>query len=255
MEEPYLSLIIPAYNEAARIGSTLEQVLSYLQRQPYRSEVLVVDDGSTDGTDAIVAGYEPAVQLIRFATNRGKGAAIREGMLRARGRYRVFTDADLSTPIEELEPMLRHLESDADVCVGSRELEPRLLVRPQPVYRRWMGRIFRRIVQWLVFSDMPQLREIEDTQCGFKGFRAEVAVAIFPRVRLEGFGFDVEVLYLAAQAGYRIVQIPVRWRNDPRSHVRLWRDPLRMLIEVSRIRHLHRPTRCCKAAGDGEGDG
>lgn len=237
---PYLSLIIPTYNEAERIGATVTAVLEYLRRQPYAAEVLVVDDGSQDRTPEIVAAYAPAVTLVRLPRNRGKGAAVREGMLRARGRYRVFTDADLSTPIEELGPLLEQLEAGADICIGSRELDPSRLLHPQPAYRRWMGRVFRRIVQVLVFFDLPQLHSIEDTQCGFKGFRADVAEALFSRARIEGFGFDVEILYLAARAGYRIAQIPVRWRNDPRSHIRLVRDPLRMLIEVARIRLLHR---------------
>jgi dolichyl-phosphate beta-glucosyltransferase len=240
---PHVSLIIPAYNEADRIGQTLESVLAYLRQQPYTWEVLVVDDGSSDATATIVARYAPEVQLLRLPRNRGKGAAVREGMLRARGRYRIFTDADLSTPIEELEPMLHHLTHGADVCIGSREVDPSRLQRPQPAYRRWMGRIFRRIVQWLVFPDMPELRAIEDTQCGFKGFRAEVAEALFSRARIDGFSFDVELLYLAARAGYRIVQIPVRWRNDPRSHIHLLRDSLRMLREVACIRHMHRSCR------------
>ncbi|MEN3027493.1 MAG: glycosyltransferase, partial [Chlorobiota bacterium] len=185
--------------------------------------------------------------LIRLPANRGKGEAVRVGMLQACGQYRVFTDADLSTPIEELEPMLACLSAGADVCVGSRELDPRRLLRAQPAYRRWMGRLFRRFVQWVVFNDLPALREIEDTQCGFKGFRAEVAEALFRQTRLTGFAFDVEVLYLAARSGYRIVQIPVRWRNDPRSRVHLLRDPLRMLIEVWRIRRLHRD--CARSCG------
>ncbi len=238
--QPYLSLVIPVYNEAERIEGTLTSVIAYLRQQPYTAEVLVVDDGSEDETAEIVSRYYPEVELVQLSQNRGKGAAVREGMLRARGRFRVFTDADLSTPIEELEPMLFHLEQDADVCIGSRELDPTQLVRPQPRYRRWMGRLFRRLVQWLVFSDLPLLRAIEDTQCGFKGFRAEVAEALFRQARLDGFGFDVELLYLAARAGYRIVQIPIRWRNDPRSRVHLLRDPFRMLIEIARIRHLHR---------------
>ncbi len=238
MHQPYLSLIIPVYNEAERIGETLQHVLGYLHKQPYTAEVLVVDDGSEDETAAIVARHP--VELLRLPSNRGKGAAVREGMLRARGLYRVFTDADLSTPIEELEPLLRELEEGADICIGSRELDPDRLVRPQPSYRRWMGRLFRRLVQWMVFFDLPQLWDIEDTQCGFKGFRAEVADTLFRRARVDGFGFDVEVLYLAARAGYRIVQIPVRWRNDPRSRVRLLRDPWRMLIEIARIRRIHR---------------
>ncbi|MDW8224449.1 MAG: glycosyltransferase family 2 protein [Bacteroidota bacterium] len=237
---PYVSLVIPAYNEAERIGRTLEQVLAYLQHQPYAYEVIVVDDGSQDATAEVVARYVPAVTLLRFQQNRGKGVAVREGMLWARGRYRVFTDADLSTPIEELEPMLGCLESGADMCIGSRELDPSRLLRPQPAYRRWMGRLFRRLVQWLVFRDLPQLREVEDSQCGFKGFRADVAERLFRRARISGFGFDVEILYLAARAGYRISQFPVHWRNDPHSHVHLLRDPLRMLIEVACIRRIHR---------------
>lgn len=238
MQQPYLSLIIPAYNEAERIGETLNCVLSYLHRQPYTAEVLVVDDGSEDGTAAVISQYP--VRLLRLYPNRGKGAAVREGMLHAYGRYRVFTDADLSTPIEEIDALLRELEQGVDICIGSRELDPGRLLRPQPQYRRWMGRLFRRLVQWIVFFDLPQLWEIEDTQCGFKGFRAEVAEALFRHARVEGFGFDVEVLYLAARAGYRIVQIPVRWRNDPRSRVRLLRDPWRMLIEIAHIRRMHR---------------
>lgn len=244
MAQPHLSLIIPAYNEAGRIGRTLQAVLAYLRQQPYESELIVVDDGSTDGTAELVRCTAPEVLLVQLPRNRGKGAAVRQGMLAARGRYRVFTDADLSTPIEELARMLECLERGADVCVGSRELDPSTVRRPQPAYRRWMGRLFRRLVQWLVFREFPQLRAIEDTQCGFKGFRAEAAERLFRCARLDGFGFDVELLYLAARFGLRIVQIPVLWYNDPHSRVRLLRDPLRMLIEVARIRHLHRHTMC-----------
>ncbi|MEO0150544.1 MAG: glycosyltransferase [candidate division WOR-3 bacterium] len=146
----YVSLIIPAYNEEQRIGETLNKVLSYLEKQTYTWEVIVVDDGSTDKTSEIVSKYNN-VKLIKFPHNRGKGAAVREGMLNASGKYRIFTDADLSTPIEDLELMLYHLENGADVCIGSRELDPTKLVLHQPKYRQFIGRLFRKIVDFFRF--------------------------------------------------------------------------------------------------------
>lgn len=229
---PFVSLIIPAYNEEGRIGKTLHTVLQYLEQQPYEWEVLVVDDGSTDQTAAVVAQF-PAVELLQLPENRGKGAAVKEGMLHARGAVRVFSDADLSTPITELPKLLECIQSGCDVCIGSRALRPELVRRHQPWYRETMGKIFNVIVQLLV------MRGIKDTQCGFKAFRAEVVETVFPQLQTMGFAFDVEVLLLARQAGYSICEIPVLWYNDERSRVHPIRDATKMLIELLRIRFRH----------------
>lgn len=229
-----LSLIIPAYNEEDRIGTTLDRTLRYLQGQPYRWEVIVVDDGSRDRTGHQVRRYAPDVRLYSLMTNRGKGAAVRTGMLLARGYYRAFTDADLSTPIEELAKMLDAFNRGADVVIGSRRLDRSLVKKRQPWYREWIGVLGNKIVQAML------LRGYEDTQCGFKGCTARAAEEIFSRAIIDGFAFDVEMLYLAQQLGFRIEQIAVEWYNDERTRVRAIRDTIRTLHEIILMRRYHR---------------
>jgi len=229
----YLSFIIPAYNEEFRIGKTLETVLDYFTQQNYTYEIIVVDDGSNDRTPDVVAGY-PEVILFKQPQNKGKGAAVRRGMLESTGEYRLFSDADLSTPIVETERLLKELANGSDICIGSRALQSELIKKHQPFYREFMGKTFNKIVQLLVFKG------ISDTQCGFKCFSKQVAEAIFPLTKIDGFGFDVEILFLATKFGYKIKELPVEWHNDDRSKVNPITDSLKMLNEIIRIRKIHR---------------
>lgn len=211
----YISVIIPAYNEAKRITDPLKQVLTYMESLGKPYEVIVVDDGSADETSAIASsileGYPGRV--IRNEPNRGKGYSIRRGMLEAKGEWRLFTDADLSTPIEELGKFLGYVDKGYDVMIASRALPESDLAVRQPRFREFTGRVFNTVVQTFL------LPGICDTQCGFKMFREEVADAIFPEQTLDGFSFDVELLLLARKKGYKIIEIPVRWINDERSTV------------------------------------
>lgn len=240
-----LSLIIPAFNERDRIGPSLEKVFAYAATQQYATEVLVVDDGSKDDTVSVVktkltslkSAY-PQVrgEIIEFDVNSGKGAAVRKGMLAAKGSIRIFTDADLSTPIHEVKKIIDIMEREQyDVVVGSRALEGRKLVKKhQPWYRELMGRVFNVFVQIFV------LRGIKDTQCGFKGFRGEAAEKLFGLQKVMGFSFDVEILYLARKLGYRIKEVAVEWYNDERTTVGALSDSTKMFLELLRIRKLHR---------------
>jgi dolichyl-phosphate beta-glucosyltransferase len=244
----YLSLIIPAYKEASRITASLEKIFAYLGSQNYEAEVIVVDDGSPDNSVEVIqaafAKYTPIGQallpvkarLIELGANAGKGAAVREGMLAATGSIRIFTDADLSTPIHEVEKVISAIEREGyDVVIGSRALEGRKLVKVhQPWYRETMGRFFNLLVQVFV------LRGIKDTQCGFKGFRAEAAEKIFRQQKVMGFSFDVEILYLAKKSGYKIKEVAVEWYNDERTTVGALSDSAKMFFELLRIRGLHK---------------
>jgi dolichyl-phosphate beta-glucosyltransferase len=228
----YLSVIIPAYNEAQRIGNTLHAIHAYLQRQPYSAEIIVVDDGSQDGTASLVRAFDttPPICMLQNDRNRGKGFSVRRGFLHARGEYLLFSDADLSTPIEEVETLLAALYESCDIAIGSRALPGSRVEVHQPWYRENMGRLFNLFVQALAVSG------IHDTQCGFKCFRREAARAICQRMTTERFGFDVEMLYLARRLGYRVREVPVVWRNSPQSRVRVWQDSIAMINELLRIR-------------------
>lgn len=231
---PQLSIIVPAYNEEERLPHTLQSILGYLGRAKFTWELIVVDDGSADGTPERareVLGEDARCSVIRHHRNRGKGAAIRTGMLQARGQRRLFTDADNSTPIEEAAKLLRAMKSRrADVVIGSRAVRGAQLEQRQPFYREMMGRIFNLIVQTLA---LPGIR---DTQCGFKLFTSRAAEYAFARQVTDGWSFDVEVLMLARRRGYRIVEVPVRWINSPASRVSPIRDSVRMFWDVLRIR-------------------
>ncbi|MFP4056838.1 MAG: dolichyl-phosphate beta-glucosyltransferase [Candidatus Brocadiia bacterium] len=229
-----LSVVIPAYNEARRIESTLRAVADYLAAEATEGEIVVVDDGSTDQTAAMVrrfAQHQPTVRLLHYPRNRGKGHAVRSGMLEARGQVALFCDADGSTPVAEASKLLQPIESgQADGAIGSRELPGSELLRAQPFYRRLMGWVFRQLVR------LVAVRGYRDTQCGFKAFRREAAREIFSRQSVDGFAFDVEVLVIARRLGYRVVEVPVRWRNDPVSHIRPGADSVRMLVDLLRVR-------------------
>jgi dolichyl-phosphate beta-glucosyltransferase len=229
----YLSIVIPAYNEAQRISHTLHQILAYLQQQPYSAEVIVVDDGSHDATARIVAPFcaqTPPVYLLHNEPNRGKGFSVRQGFLHARGAYLLFSDADLSTPIEEVEKLLAALHEPYAIAVASRALPQSRVEVHQAWYRESMGRLFNLLVRTLV---LPGVR---DTQCGFKCFTRQAALDICQYMTVERFGFDVEMLYLARRLGYQVCEVPVVWRNSPQTHVRILRDAARMLGDVCRMR-------------------
>lgn len=232
---PFLSIVIPAYNEEARLPATLRTVLDYLDRAwPRQFEILVVDDGSSDGTAACVkeaARARPELRLLRNPGNRGKGYSVRHGMLKARGQWVLFTDADLSAPIEEIEKLWEAVQlEDAAIAIGSRALDRSLIGVHQPWWREWAGRIFNFFMRVLV--GLP----FRDTQCGFKLFRRDAVQAIFPRQRIERFGFDVEVLYLARKLGFKTVEVPVRWNHAEGTRVSMLRDSLDMFLDLLRVR-------------------
>jgi dolichyl-phosphate beta-glucosyltransferase len=213
-----ISIVIPAYNEQTRLPETLRRVTQYLQESDWAfREILVVDDGSTDATaDAAtaIARANPEIQVLRNPGNRGKGYSVRHGMLKARGEWRLFSDADLSAPIEELEKLWCEVEKGTEeIAIGSRALDRSLIGVHQPGYRESMGRIFNAVMRAATGL------HISDTQCGFKLFRGDVAEEVFSRQTLERFGFDAEVLYIAVQRGYHIAEVPVRWNHVEGSKV------------------------------------
>ena len=237
---PYLSVVIPAYNEEKRILPTLDRIRGYLELQVYFGDVIVVDDGSTDRTARLIeerAAAWPSLTLIRNGRNRGKGYSVRNGFESAKGQILLFSDADLSTPIEEIDKLLAAIRSGADVAIGSRALEKSDVRIHQPWYRELMGKTFNRIVRCIAVPG------IHDTQCGFKAFTRKAAEAIIGRQRLCGFSFDVEMLFIARRKGFSIREIPVVWMNEPNSRVRAIADSLKMLGDLIRIRWLHRNSR------------
>jgi glycosyltransferase involved in cell wall biosynthesis len=231
-EPPFLSLVIPAYNEAARLPGAFDALAGYLGRQRYAAELLVVDDGSDDDTAEVVrarAATWPALSLLSTA-HRGKGHAVKIGILAARGQYIFLCDADLSMPVEELDHFLPGAQRGAYVvAIASREGTGARRYG-EPLYRHLMGRVFNALVRWLV------LPGVQDSQCGFKCLRGEVARELAEAQTIDGWGFDVELLYVARQRGYRIVEVPVDWYYVPSSHVRPLRDAWRMAREVLAVR-------------------
>lgn len=231
-EKPYLSLIIPAYNEVKRIASTVVTVRSYLDSLGKPYEIIVVDDGSTDGTGDVLASIS-GVRAISYQPNRGKGYAVREGIVASGGDMVAFSDVDLSAPIDELSKLFGAIDSGADVAIGSRALRKSELVVHQPLYRELGGKSLNFFIR--VFA----VPGIHDTQCGFKLFKGELARKIFSRCILDGWGFDVEALYLARRVGARIAEIPVRWSHCSDSRINPFTAGLQVLRDVLRIR-LHR---------------
>ncbi|MDX8402672.1 MAG: glycosyltransferase family 2 protein [Mariprofundaceae bacterium] len=231
-----LSVVIPAYNEADRLPRTLTDALAWLDAHLADDfEVIVVDDGSTDATASRVqAVSHPALRLLRQPENRGKGAAVRRGMLEASGDVRLFMDADHSTHIREVTRAFAALDAGADIAIASRQHPDSEIPVRQSWLRERMGKGFNLLMRMTVGIDLP------DTQCGFKAFTAEAAERIFPLLRIEGFGFDVEALHLAMRLGFRVAEFPVRWVNDAQSKVRMLSDPARMFAELVRIRRMHR---------------
>jgi dolichyl-phosphate beta-glucosyltransferase len=230
MAEPFLSIVVPAYNEAGRIRDTLERVCRFKASKPYSIELMVVDDGSTDQTVEIVSGF-PGIRLVRNDRNHGKGFTVRHGVLEARGEFVLFADADLSTPIEEADKLLSALQSSgADAAVGSRALQRELIGIHQPWVREMAGRFFNLLVR--AFTGLRVL----DTQCGFKLFKRSTTRRAFERMRVEGFGFDPELLFLIERGGGRVVEVPVRWNDSPATKVRFLRDSTRMFLDLIALR-------------------
>ena len=231
MDKPYLSVVVPAYNEEARIGRTLDEIEAYLSGRTFTWEILVVDDGSVDRTREIVeeaCRRIPGIRVLPVA-HGGKGWAVRQGMLSARGRLRFMADADLAMPIDQLDGFLIRADEGCDVMIASREA-PGARRFGEPHMRHVMGRVFNWVVRLLA------VRGIQDTQCGFKCLTAEAADALFRVMSIDGFGFDVELLYVAKKRGLSVIEVPIQWRYQPRSKVRPLRDSILALTDILRIR-------------------
>ena len=236
METPTLAVVVPAFNEAQRLGHTLPTMLEYLRTHRPASELLVVDDGSTDTTAQVAESHfaqypEVRARLLRSPQNRGKGHAVRQGLLATDAPIALFTDADLSTPLSELPLIVGPIETgEADIVFGSRALNRTLIGQRQSWQREWSGRVFNGIVR--LATGLP----FSDTQCGFKGFQMETARPIIERAQVDGFGFDVELLFLAQHAGLRLLERPVRWDHNEDSKVHMLHDSLRMFNEIIGLR-------------------
>jgi glycosyltransferase involved in cell wall biosynthesis len=230
---PRYSIIIPAYNEGARLGATLDRVLGYTASQQWDAEVIVVNDGSRDETAQLVAGYtekNPALRLVENPGNRGKGYSVRNGMLNARGELLLFSDADLSAPIEEAQKLFAALDSGGDIAIGSRWVQPELQAQRQSVLRQFYGRIFNLLLR--IFLGL----KFKDTQCGFKAFTRKAAQSVFPLQQIERWGFDPELLFLARKAGLQVKEVGVVWSHAEGTRINPLRDGLKMFLEVLQIR-------------------
>jgi glycosyltransferase involved in cell wall biosynthesis len=233
MHHPRYSIVIPAYNEAARIEGALERVLGCVDRLGWDAEVLVVDDGSSDPTVDVVQHWmltHPHLHLIKNLANRGKGYSVRNGLLQAAGDIVLFTDADLSAPIEEASLLFASIERGNDVAIGSRWLDKQKQTVHQPMYRRFFGRCFNWVTRKVI--GLP----FKDTQCGFKAFKREAAQVIFRLQTIERWGFDPEILFIARKLKYRIEEVPVTWGHDERSRISYLKDGMKMLEEMAEIR-------------------
>ena len=231
LEKPFLSIIIPVHNEQRRLPNTIEQALHFMSQQTYVAELIVVENGSQDRTLEIARAFaekHPQLRVLQEQA-RGKGLAVRHGMLEARGEYRFMADADFSMPPEEINRFIPPMLTDSDVAIASREA-PGAVRYGEPAYRHFIGRIFNLMIRILA------LPELQDTQCGFKCLRADVAEDLFPRLTLTGLAFDVELLFIARQRGYRIVELPISWYFNADSKVRVVRDSFEMARDLLRIR-------------------
>ncbi|MBV9574780.1 MAG: glycosyltransferase family 2 protein [Acidobacteriales bacterium] len=232
---PYTSysIVVPAFNEAARIGRTLEDVLAWAAQERLEAEVIVVNDGSRDQTAEIVRGYmlrHSNLRLLENPGNRGKGYSVRHGMMHATGEIRLFSDADLSAPIEEASKLFSAIAGGADIAMGSRWLRSETQTQKQPLQRQFLGRVFNRLLRVILGL------KFKDTQCGFKAFTRPAAEYIFPRQRIERWAFDPELLYLAKRAGLKVIELPVAWAHRTGTHIHPLRDGFLMLIDVLQIR-------------------
>lgn len=230
---PAYSIVIPAYNESARLGSSLEKVLAYVHSQRWNAEVIVVNDGSRDNTAEIIrtfAAKDPILRLVENPGNRGKGYSVRNGMLNATGQIVLFSDADLSSPIEEAPKLFQALESGADIAIGSRWLRAETQTQRQPLHRQLFGRIFNLLLR------MTLGLKFKDTQCGFKAFKQPAASAIFPLQKIERWGFDPEILFLARKFGFKVQEVPVAWGHSGGTRINPLVDGARMFQEMLRVR-------------------
>ncbi len=231
--DPAYSIVIPAYNESARLGATLEKVLAYVRAEGWNAEVIVVNDGSRDNTAEIVRSFaakDPALRLVENPGNRGKGYSVRNGMLHARGSIVLFSDADLSSPIEEAPKLFAALENGADIAIGSRWLRAETQTQRQPLHRQLFGRIFNlalRVTLGLQFAD---------TQCGFKAFKQPAVRAIFPQQKIERWGFDPEILFLARKFKFKVQEVPVAWAHREGTSINPLVDGSRMVMEMLHVR-------------------
>jgi dolichyl-phosphate beta-glucosyltransferase len=231
----FISIVIPAFNEAGRIQSAIYDIWNYMSTQGSRFEIIVVDNSSTDGTDAVVSSIADKLENVRLIrtsrSNRGKGYAVKKGIFASQGNLLLYCDADMSAPIKEIEKLITWIGHGFDISIGSRAMKESHITVKQPWYRGIMGRIFNCAVKVIV------LRGIRDTQCGFKLFRGDIAKKIFNKVRIEGFGFDVEVLFIAGKLGYSIKEVPIEWSDAEHSKVKIVKDSLYMLMGLFLIRY------------------
>ncbi len=234
MGEPRLCIVIPAYNEAARLGKSLEKIAGYIEGQAGPVGLILVDDGSSDRTPELMREFQsrhPATRILRNQPNRGKGYSVRRGVLEAQGEFVLFTDSDLSAPIEEATKLMAALEAqNADVAIGSRALDRSLIGVRQPWTREMSGKFFNLLVR--LFTGLP----LRDTQCGFKLFRRAATRRAFELQRVDGFGFDPEILFLIRRSGGKIVEVPVRWDDNPATKVHFLRDSSRMFLDLIALR-------------------
>jgi len=229
----HLSVIIPAYNEEKKLPKTLREIDDYLRKQNYDSEIIVVSDGSKDKTVEVAKNLMSEIKnlrVIEFKKNQGKGFGVKEGMLGALGNFRLFTDADNSTPIFQIEKMWPEFEKGFDIVIGSRDIRGAILDPPQPLFRRFTGEVFKYLRKIIV-----DLWEIEDSQCGFKCFTKRAAENIFPKCKINRFAFDPEILLVGKKLGYKIKEIPIYWKNDLQSKVKL-KSMVKMLLDLFKIR-------------------
>jgi dolichyl-phosphate beta-glucosyltransferase len=237
MQNCHLSIIIPAYNEEKRISASLDKIYAYFEPRGKQYEVILVDDGSTDKTVNIsqtsTLAASGKLKIISNERNRGKGFSVRRGILSSRGEFVLFTDADLSTPITEIEKLMKKIDGVADIAIASRSVKDSNLVISQPWYRQTMGRVFNLFVKALLFADY------NDTQCGFKLFKGDIAREIAEKMKIEGFCFDVEMLYLAKKTGLRINETGVTWENSIESKVTILNSSFSMFTDLLRIKKWH----------------
>ena len=232
-QNPQYSIVIPAFNESARILATLEAVVACVRQRGWDAEVLVVNDGSTDGTSRLVLEFARTameVRLLENPGNRGKGYSVRSGLLEASGGVVMFTDADMSAPIEEAEQLFAAIERGADIAIGSRWLERGRQTHRQPIYRQVFGRCFNTVTRSVMGLNFA------DTQCGFKAFTREAAQTVFPLQTIERWGFDPEILFIALKCGFKVVEVPVSWAHDERTRMSYLKDGVKMLEEIAAIR-------------------
>lgn len=233
MSYPNYSIVIPAYNEAGRIPATLQSVIECVRQHGWSAEIIVVDDGSTDATAEVVraiAANAPEVRLLQNPGNRGKGYSVRSGLLQALGEVVMFTDADLSAPMEEAQGLFDAIANGADIAIGSRWLQRDRQTIRQPFYRQFFGRCFNAVTRFVM--GLP----FADTQCGFKAFTRAAAQTVFQLQTIERWGFDPEILFIAIKRGYRIQEIPVSWAHDERTRMSYLKDGIKMLEEIAIVR-------------------